>query len=277
LEKRPLIADLEQMMEWWTAQERYAFFCCVRNDERKEPEDRDRSGIAAIDELFWAYNSKTVARTQQAATKARSVAHNALPEAIRRRMSAPEPPKELIEYGKALTYEFLLRECCAKLGIKDSHICSLEMLEVYLYELVIAKAVVAMTPEQRHAFLTRFIAIEEIQPGFPASGLSGPASTLAILAAAQASGFGVYVGATTALGFLSHAVGLTLPFAVYTGMTSTISFLIGPIGFLATTAWLGFVLTSPEWCRILRGLLHVVAMRARYEYTQRRLTAGAGW
>ena len=55
-----------------------------------------------------------------------------------------EPAKELIEYGKALTYEFLLRECCAKLGIKDSHICSLEMLEVYLYELVIAKAVVAM-------------------------------------------------------------------------------------------------------------------------------------
>jgi len=106
---------------------------------------------------------------------------------------------------------------------------------------------------------------------FSQTGLKGVATTLAALGAAQASGFGVYLGATTALGFVSHAVGVTLPFAVYTGMSSTIAFLIGPVGFLAAGAWLGWSLTSPEWTRITRGLLHIIAMRAKYEYRSQAL------
>jgi hypothetical protein len=78
------------------------------------------------------------------------------------------------------------------------------------------------------------------------------------------------MGATTALGFASHAVGVTLPVAVYTGMTSTIAFLIGPLEFLATAGWLANVLTSPERARITRGL-HIIAIRARYEYANRPL------
>jgi len=140
------------------------------------------------------------------------------------------------------------------------------LLEVYLYEKVIILAVGAMTAQQRHMFLTRQVALDDVSVGFPQTGWNGAATTLAALGAAQASGFGVYLGATTALGFVSHAVGVTLPFAVYTGMSSTIAFLIGPVGFLAAGAWLGWSLTGPEWPRITRGLLHIIAMRAKYEY-----------
>jgi len=65
---------------------------------------------------------------------------------------------------------------------------------------------------------------------------------------------------------------------VYTGMTSTIAFVIGPAGFLATAGWLAYVFTSPEWQRITRGILHVIAMKAKYTYSQHALiTAGAGY
>jgi hypothetical protein len=136
---------------------------------------------------------------------------------------------------------------------------------------------VAMNAKQRHEFLTRRVQLDIMAAEFPSSGWAGPVTTLAALSAAQASGFGVYMGATTALGLASHAVGVTLPFAVYTGMTSTIAFLIGPIGFLATVGWLAHVFTSPEWARIIRGLLHIIAMRAKYEYSNRQiLTIRAG-
>jgi len=95
--------------------------------------------------------------------------------------------------------------------------------------------------------------------------------TLAALAVAQGSGFGVYLGATTALGFLSHAAGVTLPFAVYAGMSSTIAFLIGPFGFLGAGAWLGSRILGPEWPRIFRGVLHLIAMRAKYAHANRPL------
>jgi hypothetical protein len=171
------------------------------------------------------------------------------------------------EYSKSLTYEFLLREACGKSDIKDAHCEAAGLLEVYLFETIIARMLVAMNAKQRHDFLTRRVQLDVMAAGFPSAGWSGPMTTLAALSAAQASGFGVYMGATTALGLASHAVGVTLPFAVYAGMTSTIAFLIGPVGFLATAGWLAHVLTSPEWARIIRGLLHIIAMRAKYEYS----------
>jgi uncharacterized protein YaaW (UPF0174 family) len=177
------------------------------------------------------------------------------------------------DYSKSLTYEFLLREACSKSDIKDAHCESAGLLEIYLYEAIIARMLVAMNAKQRHEFLTRQVRLDIMAAGFPSTGLSGPVTTLAALSAAQASGFGVYMGATTALGLASHALGVTLPFAVYTGMTSTIAFLIGPIGFLATVGWLAHVFTSPEWARIVRGLLHVIAMRAKYDYSHRQMLA----
>lgn len=179
--------------------------------------------------------------------------------------------KELHEYGSALSYEYLVREVCNNLDIDGSKVEPIPMLEVYLIEDLFVKAAAQMNARQRHAFLTTQVQLDEFATVFPQTRVSGPATTLAALAVAQGSGFGVYLGATTALGFLSHAVGVTLPFAIYTGMTSTIAFLIGPFGFLGAGAWLGFRILGPEWPRILRGVLHLIAMRAKYVHADRPL------
>ena len=179
-------------------------------------------------------------------------------------ISRPQPVKELHEYGYALSYEYLVREVCNKLDIHGATIEKIPALEVYLIEDLFVRAAGRMNAQQRHAFLTSQIHLDDFAAVFPQIRVGGPSTTLAALAVAQGSGFGVYLGATTALGFLSHAVGVTLPFAIYAGMTSTIAFIIGPFGFLGAGAWLGSRIVGPEWPRILRGVLHLIAMRAKY-------------
>lgn len=57
-------------------------------------------------------------------------------------------------------------------------------------------------------------------------------SGIGALGAAQLSGFGIYVLASSTVGAITSLLGITLPFALYTGMSSAISFIIGPVGFL---------------------------------------------
>jgi hypothetical protein len=262
--------DLEHQMVSWSLDELEAFFCCVRTNEKVVPPST-REGLAAdgIDELFWAYNSRAFAESKRTSAQAIKGIHDVLPDFVKNRLSQPSSVGAAHNYTKSLTYEFLLREACGKSDIKDAHCEPANLLEIYLFEAIIARMLVAMNAKQRHEFLTKRVQLDVMAAEFPSSGWSGPVTTLAALSAAQVSGFGVYMGATTALGLASHAVGVTLPFAVYTGMTSTIAFLIGPIGFLATVGWLAHVFTSPEWARIIRGLLHIIAMRAKYGYSTR--------
>lgn len=57
-------------------------------------------------------------------------------------------------------------------------------------------------------------------------------TSLGAVTAAQISGFGIYVLASSTVGAITSLLGITLPFAFYTGMSSAISVVIGPIGFL---------------------------------------------
>lgn len=61
-------------------------------------------------------------------------------------------------------------------------------------------------------------------------------SGISAIGAAQLSGFGIYLLASSTLGAITSVLGITLPFAFYTGMSSVISFAIGPIGFLVMGA-----------------------------------------
>ncbi len=270
----PSIPDLANLMESWSLEELKAFFCCVRSNEKLIPPN-DRTGLiaAGMDELFWAYNSRTIAESKRKGAQAKVAVYRALPQGLKNRMSEPSPVGEAYQYAKCLSYDFLIREACKELDIAAAHCEPVNLLEIYLFETIIARMLVAMNAKLRHEFLTRRVQLDLMAASFPQTTWTGPMTTLAALSAAQASGFGVYMGATTALGLASHAVGVTLPFAVYTGMTSTIAFAIGPIGFLATAGWLAHVFTSPEWARMIRGLLHVIAMRAKYEYSTLQLAA----
>lgn len=57
-------------------------------------------------------------------------------------------------------------------------------------------------------------------------------TSLTAISAAQASGFGVYLLASSTASAIAGFFGVTLPFVFYTVMSTVISYVIGPIGFL---------------------------------------------
>ncbi|WP_035994628.1 hypothetical protein [Leptolyngbya sp. KIOST-1] len=81
------------------------------------------------------------------------------------------------------------------------------------------------------------------------------------IAAAKASGFGVYLMASTVLGGLTSALGLTLPFAVYMGMSQMIALALGPVGWVALLGGLAFTLNQPNWQRLTLAVVYVSVIR----------------
>jgi uncharacterized protein YaaW (UPF0174 family) len=82
-----------------------------------------------------------------------------------------------------------------------------------------------------------------------------------VMTAAKLSGFGVYLLASTTLGSLTSALGITLPFAVYMGMSQTIALILGPIGWAALGGGLLWALNQPNWQRLTLGVVFITALR----------------
>jgi uncharacterized protein YaaW (UPF0174 family) len=113
-----------------------------------------------------------------------------------------------------------------------------------------------LSPQQREEFLA------ELQTA------QGPSSTAlatssAALVLANMGGFGLYMGASTALGAISGAVGVTLPFVVYTSMSSVIAVAIGPVGWAALAAAAVYKLGEPEYKKTVPGVIAVATSRSR--------------
>jgi uncharacterized protein YaaW (UPF0174 family) len=81
------------------------------------------------------------------------------------------------------------------------------------------------------------------------------------MAVARMSGFGVYLLASTVLGTLTKALGITLPFAVYMGMSQTIAFILGPVGWVALAGSILFTLNQPNWNRLSLAVVYVSMLR----------------
>ncbi len=138
-------------------------------------------------------------------------------------------------------------------------------LELDLSYGIIARALQRMSPVQRREFFETPINLAEVfeAAGVKSNDFSGPVTATAVIAAAQASGFGVYMASTTALGFVTHAVGITLPFAAYAGLSGSIATLIGPVGWLGVGLWGVIKVTGPNWEEIIKGLVYIVQVNSR--------------
>lgn len=82
-----------------------------------------------------------------------------------------------------------------------------------------------------------------------------------LMAAAQASGFGVYMLATTSLHAIGGAFGVTLPFVMYTSLTKALSIVIGPIGLGVLAIASILKLNEPKWKKLLAGVVYVSYIR----------------
>ncbi len=141
----------------------------------------------SLNELFWAYSSKSTAQAKQSADKLKETIYDYLPGRIKTNVPKPTPAKELHQYGSALSYEYLVREVCNKLDILGANVEPIPVLEVYLVEDLFVKAAAQMNAQQRHAFLTTQVQLDDFATVFPQTRVSGPATTLAALALAQGS------------------------------------------------------------------------------------------
>lgn len=112
-----------------------------------------------------------------------------------------------------------------------------------------------LSPEQRQKLLM------EMQRDSDDPHLEGLLVSGGVMTAAKMSGFGVYLLASTVLGGLTHALGITLPFAVYIGMSQTIAFILGPVGWAALAGGILFTLNQPNWNRLTLAVVYVSMLR----------------
>ncbi|AFY61280.1 hypothetical protein [Synechococcus sp. PCC 6312] len=92
--------------------------------------------------------------------------------------------------------------------------------------------------------------------------LEGLLLTGGVMTLAKMSGFGVYVLASSVLGGLTSALGITLPFAVYIGMSQIIALVLGPVGWLALLAGVFVTINQPNWQRLTLAVVYISLIRA---------------
>ena len=100
--------------------------------------------------------------------------------------------------------------------------------EKFLFQEISKQNLENMPVDQREK-LQQELLLKAKEKGLSSSEIAS-ITTLAGIGAAQLSGFGIYLLASSTLGAISSVVGVGLPFAFYTGMSSAISFVIGPVG-----------------------------------------------
>jgi hypothetical protein len=221
-----------------------------------EGED-EKPSIEAIEKRFkWLYYSKNRARIK-------TTAQNVLSKVQAKLDHEPVVTVTSDELHEIPRYDTLIMEAAKHLKAYEDE-PSLGDCELYLSHAVIISALQRMKPTQRMKFFTQMVPDELTKTvGVKSTSVRGPATAFGGLGLAQLSGFGIYEASTTALGFLTHAVGITLPFAAYTGLTSTIAYVIGPAGWLAAGVWGAWRLTQPKWAKIVPGLIYIVHSNAR--------------
>ncbi|MGD1858235.1 MAG: hypothetical protein ACFB2W_28700 [Leptolyngbyaceae cyanobacterium] len=85
--------------------------------------------------------------------------------------------------------------------------------------------------------------------------------TAGTMAAAKASGFGIYLMASTVLGGLTQTLGITLPFVAYMGISRAIALVLGPVGWLALLGGVAFTTNQPNWNRLTLAVVYISAIR----------------
>lgn len=161
------------------------------------------------------------------------------------------------------SYSQIVKQVAEKLDIKHAGRLPTKALEVRIAQRVLRTIWDKMTSEQRTRMETK---LRQVAQEFDKGGaLLASGSIFATLTAAKLSGFGVYLLASTSLGALTGAIGVTLPFAAYTTMSSAIATILGPVGWIGAGLFAIWKLSAPNYKRLIPAVLYVSALRAQQE------------
>ena len=136
------------------------------------------------------------------------------------------------------SYNQILEKICEKKGINTNRSNSVYEIEQLILENKFNAIYNSLNDEDKKRF------DEEIQKIALQRGLNADQaksiSAIGTLAGANLAGFGLYIMASTLVGGLTSAIGLTLPFAFYTGMSSVLSIVTGPVGWIAGLGYVAY-------------------------------------
>ena len=216
----------------------------------------DASVNQICESLRWMYRSR--ARAKLTATAADGL--HLLKSTVRKARSTIRPTDELFPTP---TWEVLVGGLARYLKVHDPD-GAMEANELYISHAIILRALNKMTAVHRAEFFAHGGGLDKVvdHATHGDGRLRGPARTAAALGLANAAGFSLYTASTTALGFVTHAVGITLPFAAFTGLTSSIAFVIGPPGWLGVTAYAFWKGTSTNWEKLVPAVVYMINVRA---------------
>ena len=131
-------------------------------------------------------------------------------------------------FQDGLSYNDFINKIAERRNIALPKMSSTSARERVLFEGISIQNLQEMPEAQRQELQEQLIQTAR-EKGFSNSEI-GSISSIATIGAAQLSGMGVYLLASSTIGAVTSLVGVTLPFAFYTGMSSVISIAIGPIG-----------------------------------------------
>ncbi|QBN20270.1 YaaW family protein [Flavobacterium nackdongense] len=117
-----------------------------------------------------------------------------------------------------------------------------------------------MTEQQKAAFEKELIEITRKEKGI----IYKSGTVFATLTAAQISGFGVYLLASSSLSFLSGAIGLSLPFAAYTTLSTAIGVIIGPAGWIGMGLFTLWKINEVNYNKIIPAVIYLSWLREKY-------------
>lgn len=238
--------ELKTMIASWDERDKtiIAILCDIDDEANPHGSSIGNSPDKIAEKIRWMYHSRTRHNIKRNFNRV-------VRQGVDKDMSGP-------------TYEDLLSGAAKKLGI-HKHCTSLDDYERYIPQAVIVAALAKMNPAQRDQFFSEDINAGPMweAAGIKSGGLVGLRTAASVIALSNASGAAVYAGATTALGFATHAVGITLPYAAYTGLSATIAQLIGPPGWLALATYGFFKVTGTDWNKLMPVLLTIIATKHR--------------
>lgn len=243
--------EIQEIISEWSSEDLQNLIRIL--DPNNEVQNFQGSEVEKVIHLFrWAYYSNTRAVLKNEAMNLWRWFNEERKSPINAEKEYPLP-----------SYENLLESACKKTN-SFAEGSTTHQLEIYLIETVMIKALFSMKAEDRHRTLNETFSPEEVARNANIkSNYIAPITVLGTLALANASGFGIYLAATTTLGFLTHAIGIALPFAAYTGLTSSIAFLIGPVGWLGAGVWAFWTLTGAEWKKIIPAVMYIISVKYR--------------
>lgn len=167
-----------------------------------------------------------------------------------------------------VSYDEVVRDVCSKVGAPaEGLLAAQERAAVYAS---FDELKGNFTPEALKKAMAEIPDLSDQQK----RDLVAAASAGGAIALAQLSGLGVYIMASSVIGAMTSALGLTLPFAFYMTMSKTISVVIGPIGWAALGGWILHKLTGPNLRKTVPAVLLIAAVRSRLELKRRQELQG---